>query len=267
MVRVFFIVLLSLPVFLASCSTLSHHAGTIDVYSPGHIAKILATDPATLTEQQFYECEFAILAGYSGSGGNFLEEPHIAWLRKADADFKERGIQPEDKYDRGFAIADSYFNYGKYKKALQEFEAINNQAGVELAEWFINNRHLSHAGRVNVVEYDGDLSQASASETARAENERYVFIAYFKGPVYRYDKLTKNHALIYAPKDKYDWCDKLEVEGNKVIIHLRDEAGTYAFDNEKNEIHSICNVLREVRKTEQTTEGIKYDKVIQVKIP
>ena len=249
LVRVFFIALLSLPVlFLASCSHLKQ-ASSVDWLDPHHTDRILATDPATLTEQQFYECEFAILAGYSGSGGHFLEEPHIAWLRKAEAAFGKRGIQLEDEYDRGFAIADSHFNYGKYQKALQEFRAIHNQAGVELAEWFINNRHLSYAGRVNVVEYDGDLSQASASETARAENERYVFIAYFKGPVYRYDKLTKNHALIYSPKDKYDWCNKLEVEGSKVIIHLRDDAGTYAFNNERNEIHGICNVLRELRRS------------------
>jgi len=265
-VRVFFIVLLSLPVlFLASCSHLKQ-ASSVDWLDPHHTDRILATDPATLTEQQFYECEFAILAGYSGSGGNFLEEPHIAWLRKTEAAFGERGIQLEDKYDRGFAIADSYFNYGKYQKALREFRAISNQAGVELAEWFIKNIALGYGGNVKIVEYDGEIPWRS-SETARAEDARYLFVAYLKGPVYRYDKLTKKHALIYAPKDKYDWCNKLEVEGNKVIIHLRDDAGTYAFNNERNEIRSICNVLREVRKSGQTAEGIKYDKVIQVKIP
>ena len=232
---------------LTSCSSLHQQSAAIDIYSPGHVRKILATDPATLSPEQFYQYEFAVIAGYSGSGGSFLEEPHIAWLRKAEAAFKVRGMQLEDKYDRDFAIADSYFNAHQYRKALGEFKRLNAQSGIELAEWFVNNRTLRNAGGVKLIEYDGEIP-CKASELARVENGRYVFAAYFKGPVYRYDKLTNKHALIYAPKDKYDWCDKLELEGSNVIIHLRDEAGTYAFDNAKNEIRSICNVLREIHR-------------------
>ena len=173
-----------------------------------------------------------------------MEEPHIAWLRKAEASFKTREIELEDKYDRHFAIADSYFNAHHYERALEEFRRLNAQSGIDLTELFITNRPLLHSGKVNVVESDGEIP-ADASETARVENERYLFVAYFKGPIYRYDKLTKKHALIYAPKVKYDWCEKLVFNGKPLIIRLRDDAGMYAFNNERNEIHSVCNVLRE----------------------
>lgn len=240
------IVLLSL--FLASCSTLPISSSQVELFNPDNADRILAVNPAALTAEQYYKCEFVLLAGYSGSGGCYLEEPHIAWLRKAEAAFKKKGIQLEDKYGRHGCIADSYFNYGKYRKALREFTSLNSQSGIELSEWFINNKGLRHSGEVKIVEYDGEIP-SGASELARAENERYAFAAYFKGPVYRYDKLIKKHALIYAPKDKYDWCDKLEIEGSKVIIHLRDDAGTYAYDNESGKIRSICNVLRELHKS------------------
>ena len=229
--------------FCSSCSY-PRHVRAIDSASPEAIDRILATNPATLIPEQFYQYEFALLAGFSGSGGSFLEEPHIAWLRKAEVAFKARGVQVEDKYDRDFAIADSYFNSHQYEKALDEFRRLKVQSGIELAEWFINNRTLRNAGGVKLIEYDGEIP-CDATELTRVENERYVFAAYFKGPIYRYDKLTKKHALIYAPRDKYDWCDKLAFNGKTLIIRLRDDAGMYAFNNERNELHSVCNVLRE----------------------
>jgi tetratricopeptide (TPR) repeat protein len=241
--RVFVLLSLLLP----ACSTLPGHAVTVDVFNPDSIDSILATDPSTLSPEQFYRYEFAVVHGYSGSGGHFLEDEQIAWLRKAEAAFQARGIPLKDEWQRDYVIADSYLNAGEYEKALEEYRKLGNQYGSELSEWFVNNGDLLYAGQVKVFEHDGEIP-CSASETARAENERYVFVAYFKGPVYRYDKLTRKHALIYAPRDKYDWCDELELEDSKVIIQLRrGEAGTYAFDNARNEIRGICNVLREAR--------------------
>ena len=61
-------------------------------------------------------------------------------------------------------------------------------------------------------------------------------MAYFKGSVYRYDRLKRTHAIIYAPEDKYDWCDSLQFNGRQLVISLRDEAGMFEFDNKTHEI-------------------------------
>ena len=228
--------------FLSSCSTL--HLQDSATHSSASIDRILAIDPRTLSREQFYDYESAIVRGFSGSGGHFLEEPEIAWLRKAEVAFDAKGINLRDEYGRGLVIADSYVNARQYEKAFTEFKRLGSQYGIELTEWFIKNKGLSNAGAVSLVEYNG-REPCSASETARVEAERYTFVAYFKGPVYRYDKRTRKHALIYMPKDKYDWCDQLAFNGKTLIIRLRDDAGMYAFNNERNELHSVCNVLRE----------------------
>ena len=236
--------LLCAALFFCSSCSYPRHVRAIDSASPEAIDTILTTNPAALSPHQFYDYESAIVRGFSGSGGSFLEEPEIVWLRKAEAAFDAKGINLRDEYGRGFVIADSYVNARQYEKAFTEFKRLGSQYGIELTEWFIKNKELSHAGAVSLVEYDG-REPCSASETARVEDERYTFVAYFKGPVYRYDKRTRKHALIYMPKDKYDWCDQLAFNGTTLIIRLRDDAGMYAFNNERNEIHSVCNVLRE----------------------
>ena len=220
---------------ISSCSHLPHHADTTDIFNPDDMDRMLTTDPATLSPEQFYRYEFAVIAGYSGSGGHFLEGPQIDWLRRAEAAFQARGIKLKDKWQRGYVIADSYLNHQRYEHAYEEFKVIHNQAGMELAEWFINNKGLQDAGKVNIVEYDGEIT-CEASETARVENDRYLFVAYFKGPVYRYDKLIRKHMLIYAPRDKYDWCDYLSFNGRQLVIRLRDDAGQFEFDNKTREI-------------------------------
>lgn len=238
--------LLLLALFvLPSCSAMQlRKAALVDFTSPEAIDQILATNPAVLSPEQFYTYESAIIRGYSGSGGSFLGEAEITWLRKSEAAFATKGTRLKDEYGRGFVIADSYVNARQYEEAFHEFRKLGSQYGIELTEWFIKNQGLSNAGTVSIAEYDGK-EPCLASETARVEDERFTFVAYFKGPVYRYDKQARKHALIYMPKDKYDWCDKLDFNGRTLIIRLRDDAGMYAFNNERHEIQSVCNVLRE----------------------
>ena len=214
-----------------------------------HIEKILVSDPGTITERQFYQFESAIMSGYSGSGGYYLDEPLIQWLKKAEDAFKTKGVRLKDKYKRDFAIADSYFNHGIYDKALEEFKNVNNQEGVELAEWFVNNDGIKN-GPVKINEYPGKIP-CSASKTAKAEDGNYKFAAYFKGPIYRYDKKSKKHAIIYAPEDKYDWCNALAFDGSNVVIKLRDDAGTFIFDNKSPSIFQLKSVFN-VEKTQVT---------------
>ena len=101
--------------FCSSCSY-PRHVRAIDPASTEAIDRILATNPAFLSPETFYDYEFAIVRGFSGSGGSFLEEPEIAWLRKAEAAFDAKGINLRDEYGRGFVIADSYVNARQYEK-------------------------------------------------------------------------------------------------------------------------------------------------------
>lgn len=213
----------------------------VDKNDPNHLNKILVTDPSTISKEQFYQCEFAIISGFSGSGGNYLDEPLIEWLRNAESVFKTKGIKLKDKYDRHFVFADSYLNHEQYEKALKEFRKNKDPSGIELAEWFINNKGIKN-GVVKIIEYPGKI-QYGASEIAKTENRQFLFMAYFKGPIYRYDKRKKVHAIIYAPNDKYDWCDALAFNGENLVIQLRDNAGTFIFDNTKQEISQLVGAF------------------------
>jgi len=202
--------------------------------------KLMSLDCSILTPQQFYELEYAIIAGFSGSGGYFLGEEEIAWIRKTVAAFKARNIKLEDEWERDFVIAWSYFGYEKYQKALEEFKNMDNQQGIELTEWFINNKGIKNA-KVKITEYLGKIPY-EATELVTTENDRYLFASYFKGPVYRYDKVNNLHAIVYAPDFKYDWCDNLDLKDGKLFIKLRDigEPGAkFIFDNKTHRIISL----------------------------
>ena len=233
--------LVTLPLFFSLC--LVHlvfgEEIFIDKNDPEHIDKILATDPSTLSEKQFYKCEFAMVSGYSGSGGHFIDEPLIEWLKMAEKAFEAKGIKLKDKHKRHFVFADSYFNGKQYEKALEEYRNMKDREGIELAEWFISNKEIKN-GVVKIKEYLGKIP-CTASEITRTKNKEYLFVAYFKGPVYRYDNKKRMHAIIFAPEDKYDWCDALAFDGRNLIIKLRDYAGTFIFNNNTHEITQLVS--------------------------
>lgn len=219
---------------LTSCSHLQKQSSFVDWLAPDMTDKILAANPATLSPEQFYRYEFAVIHGYSGSGGHFLEGLQIAWLRKAEAAFQAKDVKLKDRWQRGYVIADSYLNHQKYDHAYEEFKAMHDQAGMELAEWFMHNKGIK-SGVVSIREYPGRIPW-EGSENTRVVAEWRSFVAYFKGPVYRYDRRTRTHAIIYAPEDKYDWCDELRFNGRQLVISLRDDAGVFEFDNKTHEI-------------------------------
>ena len=201
--------------------------------------KILATDPEQLSEDRFYEYESAIISGFSGSGGYFLGESEIQWILKGESAFETKGINLKNSQFRHKVIGWSYFNSEEYEKALEEFKGINDSGGLALVEWFMNNKRIKN-GIVNIKEHDGEISYG-ASETAMIEDKKYIFVAYFKGPVYRYDKDKTQHALIYAPEFQYDWPEELHFENGRLTIKLRGNAGTFVFNNETNEISQLIN--------------------------
>lgn len=195
---------------------------------------VLCPDPKDITEAQFYECEHQVLAAQSGSGGYFLDEASIQWLKRAEEVFEARGVQLKGAFDRHFAIADSYFNDGQYEKALKEYQSFNFLPGIESAEWFIHNKGTTH-GEITVKEYPGDIA-CRASETARAEDARYLFRAFFKDGVYRYDKAKHTHALIYSFENRYNWCERLAFDGKALTIGLIDDREEFIFNNKTQRI-------------------------------
>ena len=221
---------------LFSCNAYAEESGAKDLLLYD-FDKILATEPGQLSEGEFYEYESAIIRGFSGSGGYFLGDTEIEWILKGEKVFETKGVSLKDKEFRHTVIAWSYFNDEKYNKAYEEFKGINDQGGLELTEWFINNEGIK-SGILNIKKHEGEISYG-ASETARIEDDRYLFVAYFKGPVYRYDKDKKQHALIYAPEFDYDWPDELQLNDGNLTIKLRDDAGTFIFNNVTNEISQL----------------------------
>ncbi len=202
--------------------------------------KVMQIDPAILTPQQFYKLEESMISLFSGSGGCFIGKEERDWIRKCVASFNARNIKIKDPLGRDNLVAWSYFNNGDYKTALKEFKKINNQWGIEIAEWFIYNDR-GKLGDIKVKEHPGQIP-CIATEITRTETDRYIFISYFKGPIYRYDKNKKSHALIYHPS-AYDWCDGLEFRNEKLFIKLRDlgaaKDNIFVFDNKNNKIDKL----------------------------
>ncbi|MFH1875335.1 MAG: hypothetical protein ABH865_00400 [Candidatus Omnitrophota bacterium] len=201
-----------------------------------NVDKISGMDASKISEEQFYEYEQALITGFSGSGGNFLGEKEINWLTKMEESFKKRGITLKDTWHRHYVIADSYFNDERYSKALEEFKKLGDRPGIELSEWMVSNKGITD-GVIKIMEYKGKIPHDSLeSGSARAEDKRYLFISCFKGPVYRYNKVTDMHAIVYAPEFKYDWSDNLSFDGELLTITLRDDAGIFIFNNVSKEI-------------------------------
>jgi len=183
------------------------------------ILQILRLDPATLSAAQFYECERAILAEGLRPDGFFLGEDEVLWMKKALAAFEARGIPlREHAVPRGVIFADSYFHLKDYEKARAEYRESGNDAEAEKMEWYLANEEVRD-GPLQLQTHPGDI-RFSGIETARAEDERYLFTAYFKGPVYRYDKVRQEHAVIWYPADASDWSDSLEWNGENLLIGM-----------------------------------------------
>lgn len=208
--------------------------------------KMLKIDPAILSEEQFYACERGLFDGFQGSGGYFLGKEEISWIRKGVAALVSKGVklpnESNSDADRGEAIAESYFNMDDYKNSTEEYRRNGDSGGAEWAEWLANNGELK-SGMVKIVEYPGKIPWGPvASETARAEDKRYLFAAYFKGPVYRYDKAKDKHAVIFAPESKYDWADLLKWDGKRLMIKCRDVGvvgDSFEFDNATNNLKQV----------------------------
>ena len=190
-------------------------------HDPKHIEKILSMNPDKLPEKQFYRYEFDIIGGYSGSGGSFLPDEAVEWLRKAELSFEKRGIKLKDEYNRHPAFIDSYYHNNEFEKALREAEIINDCSWIELLTWFIENASLKDI--IRIKEFPGSIP-FNASVTARAEDSCYIFVGFHKGPVYRYDKIKNTHAIIYASYDEYDWPESFEWDGETLHVKLTESS-------------------------------------------
>jgi len=202
--------------------------------------KIISTNPAKLSEQEFYKCESEIMRGFSGSGGYFLEEKAINWLKKAENVFASKGIKLTGGYKRHLAIANSYFHSEQYEKARDEWKSIDFQEGIEMADWFIRNKNVTNSGKIiTIVEFPGNLDFIEPSTTSRAEDENYLFVSCFKGPIYRYNKKENTHAIIYCCRlPDNDWVTALEWDGENLIARTNAIKGlaTILFNNSTNRV-------------------------------
>ncbi|MCP4649609.1 MAG: hypothetical protein GY853_05960 [PVC group bacterium] len=234
------IVLLMFSVLILPVSSFSSEQPIPDKYDGDFGEKVMSLDISILTPQQFYELEGSIISLYSGSGGYFLDQDQSEWVERVVDSFKARGIKIEDPHQRSFVIAWSYFNNGEYQKAMQGFKKIKEQGGFELSEWRMKNKGVKN-GKIKITEYLGKIP-CESTELDEIENDRYLIASYFRGPVYRYDKVKDRHAIVYMPDNSYDWCEDLKFKDGKLFIKLRDtgEPGEkFIFDNTTHKISKL----------------------------
>jgi hypothetical protein len=179
------------------------------------------------------------MAGYSGSGGSFLPDDAIEWLKKAESSFGKRGIKLKDEYNRHLAFIDSYFHNREFENALHEAKLVNDRGWIELLRWFIENESLKDT--IKITEFPGSIP-FNASVTARLEDARYIFVGFHKGPVYRYDKKQNRHAVIHASYDEYDWPERFEWDGKNLYVKLRED--TITFNNKTNHLNKNALIYK-----------------------
>ena len=75
-----------------------------------HIDDWKTLPPNNVSESDFYKAEYALIAGYSGSGGYFLERDQIDWLKRSVKSLKQRGIKPVDYFERRNVYRDSFYH-------------------------------------------------------------------------------------------------------------------------------------------------------------
>lgn len=209
-------------------------------HDPEHIEKILSMNPEKVAEKEFYRYEFDIMAGYSGSGGSFLPDKAIEWLKKAESSFENRGIKLKDEYSRHIAFIDSYYHNHEFEKALHEAEIVDNSEWIELLTWFIENGALK--GIIKIKEFPGRIP-FNSSVTARIEDSCYIFVGFHKGPVCRYDKANDRHAIIYASYNEYDWPESFEWDGENLYVKLTENS--IIFNNKTNCLNKNAYLIGE----------------------
>lgn len=219
---------------LFSLSSCAHTKTKPAVQDVCDAAKIQEMDPFAIAEAKFYSCEYALFTEFSGSRGYFLSDSQIEWLKKAEAALLAGGIVLKDPYDRKIVFAGSYFNTQNYEKAFEAYRNIGETMAAEESEWLMNNGEIK-SGEVKVEEYAGKIPPGP-TEITRAEDAKYLFVSYFKGAVYRYDKAHDRHAVIFSPSDEYAWVEVLQWDGRRLTMALRGRAGVFEFENAVNQL-------------------------------
>lgn len=183
-------------------------------------------DPTNISVEGFLATVEEIEQGYSGSGGYFLGEEEIEWILKAEASLWSRGMEVPGAAKRLRMIGDSYMYMGgmseadffgkfdpirrreHYRKALEFFTRTQDFCRAEEALWLLEHADLTPPYHVRGQEFPGAIP-CTSSETARLETPRYTFIAFFKGPLYRYDKQRNAHAIIFKDPVDYNYTRTL----------------------------------------------------------
>ena len=197
------------------------------------VASTLQHDPTSASAIEARVYFDRIVSASSGSGGYFLGAQEIAWLERLDDSLTARhidgtGVQ-QMRREMHSAFADSYFHEDRLEKALTEYSRARDQYGIEDIVWRLRNRRGPSA-RVQITEYAGPVPEGGAI-AATAENKRFKFIAYFKGPVFRYDKASRRHAVLLAPVDHYGWSDSLRLTGRTLRMTFANGSSAINFDN------------------------------------
>ncbi len=161
-------------------------------------------DPHQITEANFISTVNRLEIDFGGSSGYSLGEREISWLLQAEADLKLRGIQVLGETKRLRMIASSYLNHREYGRAFDFFSRVGDACGIEMSVWLLGHIHLTPPYTVLAQEYPGPIPPCNSEET-RLETPHYRFVAYLKGPVYRYDKTLNTHSILWVSDDRQIW--------------------------------------------------------------
>jgi hypothetical protein len=195
-------------------------------------------------------CEVIFSDGWSGTHGamrslhfyfprreqlySVHESQELSWLPAPPAPMV--GLDPEPPRELRTALEVAAMQRG----FLQSVEVDLERPEAAVQRWFRDNGHARN-GRITIFEYEGAPAWGG-SLTAELIVDHVAWCAYFKGPLYRYDRSANRHYVVYAPADRYQWAEALVWDGESLWFGVHFEAILVRFHEPSATLQRITSI-------------------------
>ena len=173
--------------------------------------------------------------------GYRLEADQIDWILEAEADLGSRGIKVPGEGGRLRLIGESYLNQGAYDLATEFFLRASDRCRFEAAFWLWQNHALRLPDQVQMAQVGGEPPPECGTVSHRLQTAREQFVAFRAGSVFRYEKRSNAHTVIFVTPDRSTWPARLAWEDRKLKITLRN-GQRYRFDERTSTLESLPNL-------------------------
>lgn len=106
------------------------------------------------------------------------------------------------------------------ENSVKQFLITNEKAIVETQKKY----SLEKSVKFKLVPTKENIFDVNVSNTTfHIENDHFVIISLFKGPVLGFNKLTKDYFCVWAPENMYNWIEQMKFLVDKDVLILFDK--------------------------------------------